>query len=97
MASATGSESTSELAELSLVERQAILGNAVAAYVRDGYTVVSTWDASAKLTKASRVPMLVFWPLMFFVGVGWVILWLLLRRDRSLFITVDGNGQVTTR
>ena len=69
----------------------------MAAYVRDGYTVVSTWDASAKLTKPSYVPMLVFWPLMFFVGVGWVILWLLLRRDRSVFLTVDGYGRVTTR
>ncbi len=85
------------LTELSLEERQAILGDAVAAYVRDGYTVASTWDASAKLTKASRVPMLVFWPLMFLVGVGWVILWLLLRRDRSLFVTVDDYGQVTAR
>jgi hypothetical protein len=41
--------------------------------------------------------MLVFWPLMFFVGVGWVILWLLLRRDRALFVTVDDYGQLTAR
>lgn len=54
-------------------------------------------DASAKLTRPSRVPMLVFWPLIFFIGVGWVVLWLLLRRDRAAFLTVDEYGQLSRR
>ena len=82
---------------LSLAERQAILGDAVVAYARDGYMLQSTWDASAKLTRARRVPMLVFWPLLIFVGVGWVLLWLLLRRDQAIFVTVDEYGQIERR
>ena len=91
----SGPDRASGLTELTLAERQAILGEAVAAYVRDGYTVVSTWDASAKLTRVRQVPMLVFWGLLALIGVGWVILWLLLRRDRAVFLTVDSYGRLT--
>ena len=64
--------------------------------VKQGYIVVSQTDTTAQLTRKKGFSCLLF-AILFILGIIPGIIYLLVRKDKSIYITVDEYGKIEER
>lgn len=81
---------------LSLEERKAYLSAEIAKYLRQGFHVINQTDTTAQLQKDKGFSCLLFL-LLLLLGIIPGIIYILVRRDRHAYITVDEFGNVNVK
>ena len=81
---------------ISLEAQKNILQQAIESRVKQGYIVVSQTDTTAQLTKKKGFSCLLF-TILFILGIIPGIIYLLVRKDKSIYITVDEYGRIKER
>ena len=76
--------------------RKNILQQAIESRVKQGYIVVSQTDTTAQLTRKKGFSCLLF-AILFILGIIPGIIYLLVRKDKSIYITVDEYGKIEER
>ena len=81
---------------ISLEAQKNILQQAIESRVKQGYIVVSQTDTTAQLTKKRGFSCFLF-TILLILGIIPGIIYLLVRKDKSIYITVDEYGRIEER
>ncbi len=89
----------SEIPQVSVDVRRATLQQAIAGYLRSGYHVVSQTDFTAQLLKPKKFGCIVFVILLILALLPGLIYiaYYASKRDSTVYLEVDGSGQLTKR
>lgn len=81
---------------LPIEQRTAILDKEVQSYVKQGYRVLSQTPTSAQLVKPKKFSFLVFIILLILMVLPALlyVLWFAVKKDESVYLTVDDRGKI---
>jgi len=79
--------------KLTIEVRRDILNREIDKWIRRGYYILSQSDTTAQLKKDKGFSCLLF-SILFILAILPAIIYIFIRKDKTIYITVDGYGRV---